>query len=129
MCSVCQPDCEPFRELLCHPKIKPALETVLGTHYRMDHSPDLMTADAGDDGHFLHGGNYEAFGGGGTLYSYTFQGGRMHSGMLVVEYMLADEGEGEGGVAVVQGSHKTNYPAPQSMLSVGAQAIPDLVSP
>lgn len=28
----------------------------------MDHSPDLMTADPGDDGHHLHGGNYEAFG-------------------------------------------------------------------
>ena len=41
----------------------------------------------------------------------------MHSGMLVVEYMLADEGPGDGGVAVVQGSHKTNYPAPNSMLS------------
>ena len=27
----------------------------------------------------------------------------MHSGMLVVEYMLADEGPGDGGVAVVQG--------------------------
>jgi len=64
----------------------------------------------------------------------------MHSGMLVVEYMLADEGPGDGGVAVVQGcvktalfsdfslitirsrltlsrSHKTNYPAPTSLLS------------
>ena len=40
---------------------------------------------------------------GGTLFSYTFHGGRMHSGMLVVEYMLADEGPGDGGVAVVQG--------------------------
>ena len=57
-----QPDCEPFRELLCHPGIKPALETLLGKNYRMDHSPDLMTADKGDDGHYLHGGNYEAFG-------------------------------------------------------------------
>ena len=98
-------DAEPFRELLCHPRIKPALETILGTHYRMDHMPDLMTMDAGDDGHYLHGGNYEAFGRGGTLYSYAFHGGRMHSGMLVVEYMLADEGPGDGGVAVVQGSH------------------------
>ncbi len=62
-----QPDCEPFRELLCHPRIKPALETLLGTNYRMDHSPDLMTADQGDDGHYLHGGNYEAFGVCGTL--------------------------------------------------------------
>ena len=51
-----------YRELLCHPGIKPALETLLGTNYRMDHSPDLMTADQGDDGHYLHGGNYEAFG-------------------------------------------------------------------
>ena len=45
---------------------------------------------------------------GGTLYSYAFHGGRMHSGMLVVEYMLADEGPGDGGVAVVQGSHSAS---------------------
>ena len=88
-------DAEPFRALLNHPGIAPTLETVLGKHYRMDHSPGdygfqlstptgtysylcilcyigLMTCDNGDDGHSLHGGNYEAFGNGGTLYSYTF---------------------------------------------------------
>ena len=96
-------DAEPFRALLCHPKIKPTLETVLGTNYRMDHMPDLMTCETGDDGHSLHGGNYEAFGRGGTLYSYSFSAGRMHSGMLVVEYILADEGPGDGGVCVVPG--------------------------
>ena len=97
-------DAEPFRALLCHPNIKPTLETVLGLGYCMDHSPDLMTCEAGDDGHSLHGGNYEAFGRGGTLYSYSFSAGRMHARMLVVEYMLADEGPGDGGVALVQGS-------------------------
>ena len=44
-------------------------------NYRMDHSPDLMTAQAGYDGHSLHGGNYAAFGAGGTAYSYTFNAG------------------------------------------------------
>ena len=102
-------DAEPFRELLCHPRIKPALETVLGIHYRMDHNPDLMTMDAGDDGHYLHGGNYEATASGGTLFSYAFHGGRMHSGMLVVEFMLADEGPGDGGVAVTTTTSSSHY--------------------
>ena len=40
---------------------------------------------------------------------------KMFAGMVVVEFMLADEGPGDGGVAVVQGSHKSNYPAPTSL--------------
>ena len=33
------PHCEPFRELLVHPRLKPVLEEILGLNYRMDHSP------------------------------------------------------------------------------------------
>ena len=33
----------------------------------------------------------------------------------VVEYLLADEGPGDGGAAVIPGSHKANLPCPQSI--------------
>ncbi len=33
----------------------------------------------------------------------------------MVEYLLADEGPGDGGVAVIPGSHKANLPCPQSI--------------
>ena len=34
-----QPHCEPFRVLLCHPRLQPVLDTVLGRGYRLDHGP------------------------------------------------------------------------------------------
>jgi hypothetical protein len=34
-----QPHCEPFRELLCHPRLQPVLNTILGPGYRLDHGP------------------------------------------------------------------------------------------
>ena len=40
------------------------------------------------------------------LAGYQFHAGQIHAGMLVVEFMLADEGPGDGGVAVVQGSRE-----------------------
>jgi len=148
-----QPHCEPFRELLVHPRVKPALQEILGageknaffgstsivlkrivlptqardTHreklkkealfagYRMDHAPDLMRMEKGGDGQTLHGGGFERYSAGGMLESYSFHANKMFAGMVVVEFMLADEGPGDGGVAVVQGSHKSNYPAPTSL--------------
>lgn len=34
-----QPYCEPFRELLCHPRLQSALDSILGKGYRLDHGP------------------------------------------------------------------------------------------
>ena len=69
----------------------------------------------GGDGNTLHGGGYDRYRKGGFLEGYQFHSGRMFAGMVVVEFMLADEGPGDGGVAVVQGSHKSNYAAPLSL--------------
>lgn len=41
--------------------------------------------------------------------------GQMYAGMVVCEFVLADEGPGDGGLAVVQGSHKSNVMTPGSM--------------
>jgi hypothetical protein len=83
-----QPHCEPFREFLCHRRLQPVLNTILGHGYRLDHGPcasrcigylaclllycrafftrDAVCADVaimrdGCDGHNLHGGGYERF--------------------------------------------------------------------
>ena len=110
-----QPEAKPFRELLVHPRLKGILEEILGTGYRMDHAPDLMRMENGGDGQTLHGGGFERYDKGGMLEGYQFHAGKMFAGMVVVEWMLADEGPGDGGVAVVQGSHKSNYPAPMEL--------------
>ena len=47
--------------------------------------------------------------------AYFFKSGRIYTGLTVVEYLLADEGPGVGGVAVVPGSHKANLASPDAM--------------
>ena len=106
------PWCEPFRELLVHPGVKPYLEGVLGEGYRLDHGPGLIAMDEGCEGGTLHGGGVERD---NFSEAYFFKAGRIYTGLTVVEYLLADEGPGDGGVAVVPGSHKANLSCPRSM--------------
>ena len=39
----------------------------------------------------------------------------MHNGLTVVAWQLANIEEGDGGLCVVPGSHKGNYPCPQGL--------------
>jgi hypothetical protein len=109
-----RPWCEPFREMLVHPNIKPRLEWILGEGYRLDHGPGLIAMEKDDEGGVLHHGAVEASAH-GFLMAYSFQNGRVLTGLTVVEYLLADEGPGDGGVAVIPGSHKANFRCPQSL--------------
>ena len=49
------PWCQPFRDLLAHPKLIPYLNTLLGRGWKLDHSPDILTSTAGAEGLALHG--------------------------------------------------------------------------
>ena len=62
-----QPYCEPFRELLCHPRLGPVLDTILGRGYRLDHGPSVIEMSKGCDGQILHGGAHERFTNGGFM--------------------------------------------------------------
>ena len=106
-----RPWCELFRDLLLHPGVKPYLEGILGEGYRLDHGPGLIAMNAGCEGGVLHGGGVER----NFSEAYFFKDGRIYTGLTVVEYLFADEGPGDGGVAVIPGSHKSNLPCPQRM--------------
>jgi hypothetical protein len=67
-----------------------------------------MMMEPGADGTALHGGAVERYELGGALEGYVFKAGRPISGHLVAEIFLADEGSGDGGVAIVAGSHKSD---------------------
>jgi hypothetical protein len=108
-----KPWCEPFRALLAHPGVKPYLDAILGEGYRLDHGPGLIAMEEGCEGGLLHGGGVER---GDFSEAYFFKNGRIYTGLTVVEYMLTDEGPGEGGVAVLPGSHKANLPCPQGII-------------
>ena len=107
-----RPGCEPFRDLLVHPTVTPYLETILGKAFRLDHGPGLIVMETGCEGGTLHGGGVERP---DFCEAYFFKDGRIYTGLTVVEYLLADEGPGDGGVAVVPGSHKANLACPREM--------------
>ena len=101
-----QPHCEPFRELLCHPRLQPVLDVVLGQGHRLDHGPYVAIMRDGCDGHDLHGGAHERFSmkGGGFAEGYQFHAGHFFTGLTVVEVKLHDHRQGDGGLCVVPGS-------------------------
>ena len=102
------PHCEPFREMLAHPKTIPHLNTILGEGWRLDHGPGLIAMDRGCSGGMLHGNFDNA--------PYFYREGKIFTGLCVIEYLLADEGPGDGGISVVAGSHKANLACPAKML-------------
>ena len=101
------PHCEPFREMLAHPKTTPHLNTILGEGWRLDHGPGLIAMDKGCSGGMLHGNFDNA--------PYFYREGRIFTGLCVIEYLLADEGPGDGGISVIPGSHKANLACPARM--------------
>ena len=103
-----KPFCDPFREMLAHPKTIPHLNTILGEGWRLDHGPGLIAMDKGCSGGMLHGNFDNA--------PYFYREGKIFTGLCVIEYLLADEGPGDGGVSVVPGSHKANLACPDKML-------------
>jgi ectoine hydroxylase-related dioxygenase (phytanoyl-CoA dioxygenase family) len=105
------PWCDPFRELLVHPKAVPYLNTLHGRGWRMDHSPFALFSTRGAEGLILHGPGHHYFG----LAAYHYKNGQMRTGMVVFQYQLADVNEGDGGFCCVPGSHKANYPLPREI--------------
>ncbi|MFP6720835.1 MAG: phytanoyl-CoA dioxygenase family protein [Candidatus Poribacteria bacterium] len=112
MLSWDRPWCELFRQLLVHPKVSPYLDAILGECYRLDHGPGLIAMDEGTEGGTLHGGGVERP---NFSEAYFFKDGRIYCGLTVVEFMLADEGPGDGGLGLIPGSHKANLSCPRVM--------------
>jgi ectoine hydroxylase-related dioxygenase (phytanoyl-CoA dioxygenase family) len=106
------PWCDPFRDLLVYPKLIPYLNTLHGRGWRMDHSPFALFCTKGAEGLILHGPGHNYFG----LAAYHFKNGQIRTGMIVVQYQLADQNEGDGGFCCIPGSHKSNFPCPKDIL-------------
>lgn len=99
-----RPHCQPFRDLLAHAKVVPYLDEILGRGWRLDGSDlGVHMAKAGRGGHGLHGSTATVF---DNPYYYHFANGQMRSGMLRVQYQLADVGPGIGGFACIPGSRE-----------------------
>lgn len=107
-----QPWCQPFRDLLAHPKVIPYLNTLLGRGWKLDHEVEVLTAKIGCQGLPLHGEGNLNFNG---SRFYRYQNGRMRCGLIVLQYYLKDANPGDGGLCVIPGSHKGNFPMPEAI--------------
>ena len=104
-----EPWCNPFRDMLVHPRIVPYLNEILGKGFRMDHQMSLLWMEKGAEGFRFHGSSGPGF---DPNQYYIFRNGQMHNGLTVVSIQLTDVNSGDGGLIVVPGSHKSNYVCP-----------------
>jgi ectoine hydroxylase-related dioxygenase (phytanoyl-CoA dioxygenase family) len=103
---------DPFREMIAHSRIVPYLNVILGTGFRMDHNCGLITMREGAEGHTFHGSSGPGF---DPNQYYIFKNGQMHNGLTVAAWQFSDVHEGDGGLCLIPGSHKGNYPCPPEM--------------
>lgn len=102
-----------FRSTLGQRNIVPHLTELLGRGFRVDHLTTLFTMDKGTEGFYFHGHagpNWDA------SEFYLHRNGKMYCGLTVVSLQLTDCNPGDGGFAVVPGSHKANFNAPHELL-------------
>ena len=110
---VSPPHCwgKPLLDLLGHPRMAGYLQEILGPKFRYDHG-QAMFMRKGSGSLELHGG--------GTPWDpvgfYRVADGSIHCGLTVVAYALCDVGPDDGGFVVVPGSHKSDFPRPDSFL-------------
>ena len=107
-----EPWCLPFREMLVHPRTVPYLNDILGKGFRMDHHMSLLSMTKGSEGFVFHGSSGPGF---DPNQYYIFRDGRMHCGLTVAAFQLTDVNPGDGGLIVIPGSHKSNFPCPREM--------------
>lgn len=99
-----------YCDLLDHERIMPYLEAILGDGFRLDHYYGIYMK-AGTERLRLHGGNipYD------PPEFYRFRDGRIYAGLTVAAWNLSPTGPSAGGFCAVPGSHKSNYPCPESI--------------
>jgi hypothetical protein len=98
-----------FRDLIDNAPITPYMEIIVGEKFRLDHVYlDVIRSGSSPIGSNLHGGSHPF----NPTHYYHFENGRMHNGLTVVGYNLADVGPQDGGTGCVPGSHKSNFGFP-----------------
>ena len=108
-----KPWCQPFRDLMAHPKAIPYLNSLFGRGWRLEGGPSMIMARKGCGGHGLHGYTSRQYDG---AQCYVYANGQFRTGMTLFQYQLRDIEEGKGGVTVMPGSHKANFKCPEDIL-------------
>ncbi|OGG51554.1 MAG: hypothetical protein A3F84_17710 [Candidatus Handelsmanbacteria bacterium RIFCSPLOWO2_12_FULL_64_10] len=105
---------EPFRKLLVHPVVVSRLNEMCGKGFRLDHGPLLIGAEVGTEGHRLHGGGEPL----NPANWYHQQNGKISCRGVTVAWQFYDVYAGDGGFAIVPGSHKSRFRTPEGVRTV-----------
>ena len=102
---------ELFRDLLVHPKLVWYLNQIIGHGFRLDQAPRLLGGREGEIGSTLVGGDEPR----NPSLAYRLQNGRRSCQGVKAVWVLDDVEEGDGGLVVVQASHKSNVQTPDDL--------------
>ena len=102
---------ELFRDLLVHPKLVWYLNQIIGHGFRLDQAPRLLGGREGEIGATLIGGDEPR----NPSQAYRQQNGRRSCQGVRAIWALDDVAEGDGGLVVVQASHKSNVQTPDDL--------------
>ena len=106
------PYCEPFRKMIAHPAVVQRMNWMTGSGFKLD-AVRAIHYPKGSSGHYLHSGTVPAT----PRNHYLLQNGRTYCETLNVAWQLVDVNAGDGGFICIPGSHKSRYPAPESVCS------------
>jgi hypothetical protein len=93
-----------FMELMSRPRVLDILKSMLGDWLRFDHAFGIEMTKGRGISEGLHAGQRENQG----AFAYQWVRGRMHNGLIKVQFPLNDVKPGDGGFVCVPGSHKAN---------------------
>lgn len=106
-----------FRKFLVHPNLIPYLHLLVGSAYRLDHSPLIIAQDQGSEGFSLHGGSIHSNGSLIPELQYICRNNTIVNTLIACSFQLTDHNPGDGGFCVVPGSHKINFTPLPSMMT------------
>ena len=96
---------ESFEQLIDHPASLEYLREMIGhSEIRMAASSSIIRAQG--DLTRLHRGRTPILG----QFQYRFENGKFYCNLIVMMYCLTDLEQGSGGLSVIPGSHKSNFP-------------------
>jgi Phytanoyl-CoA dioxygenase (PhyH) len=96
-----------FRDLIDHPAVLDVVRELCGPNVRLDHAYGIVMSP-GTSGLALHGGGVPF----DPAQYYAVHGGRIHTGLVAVQWSLVDHPAGRGGFVCIPGSHKSGFPLP-----------------
>lgn len=102
---------QPFLDLVDNPRVLPYLKEVCGEKIRLDHDYGIFL-QPGHTGLKLHGPNATPF---DPCHYYHCFNGQIFCGLTVATYALTDVPPGAGGLAIIPGSHKSNFVCPEDI--------------